>query len=104
MSIGAPYRHDTDNTSFLTPAGPSVTLTMEDADEIFIDANGTALKVVLPPDAMGAKVTIINVGGEIISVLDPGVTVVNEAIATLEVGTFYCDGTVWHGATAVHGA
>jgi hypothetical protein len=44
------------------------------------------------------------VGGEIISVLDPGVTVVNEAIATLEVGTFYCDGTVWHGATAVHGA
>lgn len=101
MSIGAPYRHDVDVATHATMAG-HVTLTMEDADEIHADGDG-ARNITLPAAAMGAKVVIVNTGGEVLSVKNPDASA-NEEIATAEVGTFFANGTVWSGVTAIHGS
>jgi len=102
MSIGAPYRHDVDVATHAAMDG-HVTLTMEDADEIHADAAGTARNFTLPAAAMGAKVVIVNLGGEVLSVKNPDASA-NEEIDTAEVGTFFANGTVWSGVTAVHGS
>ena len=102
MSIGSPGRHDV-SIEFATAMGGSVTLQLEDADVMFVDGGGSAQNLTLPAVSLGAAVTVVNVGGEIISVLDPGSTVVNEAVAANEIATFYSSDAAWFGVTGVVG-
>lgn len=103
MSIGAPYRNDIDVETLGTMTGDA-TLTMEDADTIHADGGGSVRDITLPAVAMGAKVVIVNTGGEALTVNDPDGVTANEVVDTNEVGTFFCNGTVWLGTTAIHGS
>ncbi len=104
MSIGSPYRGDLNvaehSTSVMTG---NVTLQLEDADVMVMNTDGTARNVTLPALAKGAQVTIINTssGAVNITVLNPGVTVVNGVVGQNEIGVFYCDGTTWNHMTGV---
>ena len=101
MSIGAPYRHDNNVEEYTTTVmDGNLTLKLEDADIMHLDGDGTR-NVTLPALAMGAKVTIVNSGGEQLTVLNPGLTTTNGVVTTLEVGVFYCDGTTWNHMTGV---
>ena len=106
MSIGAPYRHDSNIEEYSTTVMTgNLSLKYEDADKMYLDGDG-ARNVVLPNPvgAPGAQVTIVNTGGETLTVQDVDASTTNEVIATLEVGVFNSDGVAWHGVTGVHGS
>jgi len=103
MSIGAPYRHESNIEEYSTTVmAANLTLKLEDADKMYLDGDG-ARNVVLPNPvgAAGAQVTIVNTGGETLTVQDVDASTTNGTVATAEIGVFYSDGVVWNHLTGV---
>jgi hypothetical protein len=116
MSIGAPYRHDSNyrwsgtGTAYSatgdtnTESGATITLSLESADFWSIDAGGETRVVKLPvATTNGSKVVIANASNaaENISVTESDGTTENGVVGRDEVGTFIADGTKWQHFTGV---
>lgn len=116
MSIGAPYRHDSNyrysktGTAYSatgddnTEGGANVTLTLADADFWSFDCGGDHRNFVLPAaTTVGAKVVIANASShaENIIVQESDASTENGVVGQNEIGTFIADGTKWQHFTGV---
>lgn len=116
MSIGAPYRHDSNyrysatGTAYSatgddnTEGGANITLTLADADFWSFDCGDGARNFVLPAaTTVGAKVVIANASDADldITVQESDASTTNGVVGQNEIGTFIADGTKWQHFTGV---
>jgi hypothetical protein len=99
MTIGAPKFKDVNTTA---AAGEDLentekTLTVNDALIQRLDANGGSTDVLLPAEAAGLEVWIVNTGGEDLVVKEDGDSTTIVTVATTEDARLWCDGVAWQG-------
>ena len=116
MSIGAPYRHDSNyrwsetGTAYSatgddnTEGGANVTLDLSSADFWSFDCGGSGRNFVLPAATVnGCKVVIANASSasEDITVQESDASTTNGVVGQNEIGVFVADGTKWQHITGV---
>lgn len=99
MSIGAPQYKDVNTTAAAGEdlANTETTLTVNSPLIQRLDANGGATDVLLPAEAAGLEVWIVNTGGEDLVVKEDGDSTTIVTVATTEDARLWCDGVAWQG-------